>query len=274
MKQSVVLLIAALLLVSCGAAWTAPVQITGEISADMQHLTRQIPPPKTDNKDLIAAEVDIRYPVLVSGAKSVSSVPETVNKAILERLLAIVGETPAPSVEKMIEQFAADYAKSVLETPEMPGAWSLKFDTEIRHADDDLLSLWTLDSVFTGGAHPNSNIIYMVFSMKTGKPVDLSSLIVKGKATELTAIAEKHFRRVRELKPDETYEQAGFQFEQNTFALNTNYLVSKDGLAFCFNPYEIAPYALGVTEIVIPWSDLKDVIDPAGPAARFLKDSK
>ncbi len=271
MKRTFVLLIAALFLVSCGAAWADPVQITGEVSADMKHLTRQVPPPKSDNKDLIAAEIDIRYPVLFSTGKSDSPVPETVNKAILERLLAIVGETPAPSVEKMVDLFAADYAASVLETPEMPGAWSLKFDTEIRHADEELLSLWTLDSVFTGGAHPNSNFIYLVFSMKTGKPVELSSLIAKGKTTELTAIAEKHFRRVRELKPDETYEQAGFQFEQNTFALNTNFLVSKEGLAFCFNPYEIAPYAMGVTELVIPWSDLKDVIDPAGPAARFLK---
>lgn len=273
MKQIFVLLIALFLLISCGAAWTAPVQITGEVSAEFRHLTRKVPSPKTDNKDVIDAEIDIRYPALFSTVKGDSAVPGTINKAIQERLLAIVGETPAPSIEKMVDQFAADYAKSVLETPEMPGAWSIKFDTEIRHADEDLLSLWTLDSVFTGGAHPNSNIIYMVFSMKTGKPVELSSLIAKDKSDELTAIAEKHFRRVRELKPDETYEQAGFQFEKNTFALNTNFLVSKDGLAFCFNQYEIAPYAMGITEMVIPWSDLKTVIDPAGPAARFLKDS-
>ncbi|MBP7633394.1 DUF3298 and DUF4163 domain-containing protein [Candidatus Ozemobacteraceae bacterium] len=274
MKRFFTLLIAALLLVSCEAAWATPVQITGAVSAEMKHLTRQVPPPKSENKDVIAAEIDIRYPVLFSTVKSDSPIPETINEAIRDRLLAIFGETPAPSVEKMVDQFAADYATSVLETPEMPGAWSLKFDTEIRHADDELLSLWTLDSVFTGGAHPNSNFIYMVFSMKTGKPVELSSLIAKDKATELTAIAERHFRRVRELKSDETYEQAGFQFERNAFALNTNFLVSKEGLAFCFNPYEIAPYAMGVTEMVIPWSDLKDVIDPAGPAARFLKDSK
>ncbi|HOT28920.1 MAG TPA: DUF3298 and DUF4163 domain-containing protein [Candidatus Ozemobacteraceae bacterium] len=274
MKQAFALLIVSLCLALSGAAWAAPVRITGDVSADMQHLTRQVPPPKTDNKDVIAAEIDIRYPVLVSTGKADAAVPDAINKAIRERLLAIVGETPAPSVEKMVDQFAADYAASVRETPEMPGAWSLKFDTEIRYADEDLLSLWTLDSVFTGGAHPNSNFIYMVFSMKTGKPVELSSLIAKDKAAELTAIAERHFRRVRELKPDETYEQAGFQFERNTFALNTNFLVSKEGLAFCFNPYEIAPYAMGVTELVIPWSDLKDVIDPDGPAARFLTDTK
>jgi len=274
MKQGSVLLIVSFFLAFCGVSWSAPVRINGEVSAEIKHLTRKIPPPKTDNKDVIAAEIDIRYPVLFSTAKDGSLVPETINKAIQERLLAIVGETPAPSVEKMVDQFAADYGTSVIETPEMPGAWSIKFDTEIRHADEELLSIWTLDSVFTGGAHPNSNIIYMVFSMKTGKPIELSSLIAKDKTAELTAIAETHFRRVRELKPGETYEQAGFQFERNTFALNTNFLVSKDGLAFCFNQYEIAPYAMGITEMVIPWSDLKNVIDPTGPAARFLKDAQ
>ena len=133
-----------------------------------------------------------------------------------------------------------------------------------------MLSIEILDSVFTGGAHPTSNIAYLVLSMKTGKPLDLSSLVPAERMNELTNVAEIHFRRIRKLKPDETYEQAGFQFEKNRFALNRNFLVSKAGLAFCFNQYEIAPYSMGVTELVIPWTDIKTVVNPNGPAGRFL----
>ncbi|HNW34139.1 MAG TPA: DUF3298 domain-containing protein [Candidatus Ozemobacteraceae bacterium] len=273
MKQKTVLLMVLLVLASIGAAWTAPIQITGSVSAVMKHLTRSVPPPKTDNKDIIAAEIDIRFPEL-SSRTGTDPVVEAINKAIQNRLLAIADEKPASSVNDLMETFAKGYEQSVKESPDQPGAWSLKFDATIRHADKDLLCLETIDSIFTGGAHPNSNITYQVFSMQTGKPLELSALVTPDKMGELTRIAENHFRRIRNLKPDETFEQAGFQFEQNRFALNQNFLVSKDGLAFCFNPYEIAPYAMGVTELVIPWNDLRAVVNPDGPAARFLKKSQ
>jgi len=251
----------------------APIKITAAVSAVTKHLTRSVPPPKTANKDVIGAEIDIRFPELSCPAAA-DPVVAAINKAIQDRLLAVAGEKPASTVGELMDRFAKEYETTVKETPDMPGAWSLKFEATIRHADEELLCLETIDSIFNGGAHPNSNIAYQVFSMKTGKPLELSSLVAADKMGELTRISEKHFRRVRSLKPDETYEQAGFQFEQNRFSLNENFLVSKDGLAFCFNQYEIAPYAMGITELTIPWSDLKTVINPGGPAARFLKGIK
>lgn len=280
MKQKIILLMVLFVLASGGLAWSAPaseagkspelIQITDTVSAVMKHLTRTVPPPKTDNKDVIAAEIDIRFPEL-SCQTGDNPVVAAINRAIQDRLLAIADEKPAATVEELMDSFGKGYEDAVRETPEQPGAWSLKFDVTVRHADEELLCLEIINSIFTGGAHPNSNIVYQVISMKTGTPLDLSAMVAPEKMAELTRIAEKHFRRLRDLKSDETYEQAGFQFEQNRFSLNGNFLVSKDGLAFCFNPYEIAPYAMGVTELVIPWSDLEAVLNPDGLATRFLK---
>lgn len=283
MKQKIVLLMALFILASNGFAWAAPapedgknqslLKITDSVSAVMKHITRSVPPPKTDNKDIIAAEIDISFPELSCQSGEDTAV-KAINAAIRERLLAIGGEKPSATVDELVENFIKGYETSVRESPEQPGAWSLKFDAAIRHADEALFCLESIDSIFTGGAHPTSNITYQVFSMETGKPLKLSTLIAADKMGELAKVAEKHFRRIRELKPDQTYEQAGFQFDQNRFALNENFLVSKDGLAFCFNQYEIAPYAMGTTELVIPWSDLETVVNRDGPAARFLKPRK
>jgi len=248
----------------------AVVKISGEVSAAIKHISKSVPPPKTANKDALAAEIDLTYPEF-SCSKGQNDAVSTINKSIQSILLSSL-EEKCPTVEKLVETFLQKYEQSFKENPdESLGGWFLKFESKIRHCDEDLVCLETLLSVFQGGAHPTSNITYQVFSLKTGKEIPLSELVPEEKMVDLTKVAEKHFRRVRGLKPDETYENAGFQFEQNKFALNKNFLFSKDGLAFCFNQYEIAPYAMGPTEIVIPWEDLKNLIDSKGPVGRFLK---
>ena len=115
----------------------------------------------------------------MAGVAGADLVVTTINKAIQDRLLALTEEKPSSSVEELMESFGKGYEKSVKESPDQPGAWSLKFDAAIRHADGELISLETLNSIFTGGAHPNSEIVYQVFSMKTGKPLELNALLAK-----------------------------------------------------------------------------------------------
>jgi len=270
MRSKIGLIVAAFILVTLWSGLSASASGYGKgVSAVVKHITKSVPPPKTANKDAIAAEIDISFPEF-SFSTGQNPAVLAINKAIQSRLLTLLDDKTPTTVEQLTETFIKGYERSLKEEPDMPGAWSLKFEASIRQADEDLLSIEILDSVFTGGAHPTSNIAYLVLSMKTGKPLDLSSLVPAERMNELTNVAEIHFRRIRKLKPDETYEQAGFQFEKNRFALNRNFLVSKAGLAFCFNQYEIAPYSMGVTELVIPWTDIKTVVNPNGPAGRFL----
>ena len=267
MYKKIALAVALVLVVSV-SCFAAATPLTKTVSLDQKVLKKSSPPPKTAGKDVIAAEVDITYPLLSSLGKDVAV--DAVNKAIQSRLLGLLEGQAPTTPEQLVEAFFRDYEKSVKEQPDMPGGWSMKFEATVRHADADLICLEVLQSMFLGGAHPDSNISYLVFSMKTGEPIDLSGFVPEKNLGDLTKVAEKHFREVRKLKPEETYEQAGFQFEGNSFALNKNFLASKDGLAFCFNAYEIGPYAMGLTELVIPWNELKTVIDPKGPAAGFL----
>ncbi|MBI3037952.1 DUF3298 domain-containing protein [bacterium] len=71
---------------------------------------------------------------------------------------------------------------------------------------------------------------------------------------------------------DAQVKDSGFTFPKNEFALNENFLVSKDGLLFFFNSYEIAPYALGPTQILLPWRYIKTLVKLKGPVDSFLAD--
>ncbi len=249
-----------------------PIPVTKTISAVMQHVQRTAPPP-ADRKEALPAEIDLTFPEFTSSAGP-DPVVDALNQTIRDKLFgAVEGEKPT-SVDQLAEMFFNDYAKAMKENPDMPGAWSLKFEVTVRLADDDLLSLEILQSAFTGGAHPNSTFDLLVLSPKTGARIALPAVVAADKMGELVKVAERHFRKVRGVKDGETYEAAGFFFEGDTFALNDNFLIAPEGLVFCFNAYEIAPYAMGPTDLVIPWSDLGGIVDPKGPAGKFLAKGK
>ncbi|PKL41730.1 MAG: hypothetical protein CVV41_17495 [Candidatus Riflebacteria bacterium HGW-Riflebacteria-1] len=249
----------------------APIKITSSISAVIKQFTRKIPPPKLARKETIAANIDIHFPEL-SCQTGVSVTVNAINNAIQSKLLKILDGKHPETVEQLIETFGSDYEKSTKATPEMPGAWLLKFSATVSYHDEDLFCLKILQSVFTGGAHPASNLTYLVFSIKTGELYSLTDLIHKNSPAKLTKVAENHFRQIRNMKPEETYKQAGYWFENDQFSLNRNFLISKDGMSFCFNQCEIAPYSKGIIEFIVPWSDLKTIVSPKGPGGKFLKE--
>lgn len=246
------------------------IRITSSISAVDKHFTQSIPPPKTAGKKAIAANIDISFPQLVCQTGESAAV-DAVNSAIQSQLLKMLNGKNTATIEQLMETFGRDYTKAMKATPEMLGAWFLKFKATFSYYNDSLLCIKILQSVFIGGAHPDSYLTCLVFSLKTGELHDLSELIRKNSLDKLTKIAEKHFRQTRNMKPEDTYKKAGYWFENNQFSLNQNFLISKTGISFCFNQSEVAPYAKGIIELSIPWNDLKEIVDPKGPGGRFLQ---
>lgn len=249
----------------------APQTKTSAVSATMKQFSQSVRPPKHASKEALPAEVFISYPEFSSSAAENAAV-KAINNAIRQRLLSTdEGESPA-TFEQLAGSFFQGYEKSFKENPDELGGWSLKFKAVVRFSDEELLSLEIVRSMFSGGAHSSADIAYLVFSPKTGNSLALSDFVPEKKFPDLNRIGETIFRRTRSLKPNETLEHAGFQFEENRFALNRNFLVGAGGMAFCFNQYEIGPFSMGVTEILIPWSDIRDLLDPKGVGARFLKE--
>ena len=100
--------------------------------------------------------------------------------------------------------------------------------------------------------------------MSTGEEIRLSDILIHGYGADLNRIAEQEFRKVREMKPEQSLEDAGFWFENNKFSLNDNFALTEEGLTFYFNSYEVAPYVMGPTEIVLNYEDFKHLIKENG----------
>ena len=74
----------------------------------------------------------------------------------------------------------------------------------------------------------------------------------------LTQIGDKIFRQAKQLSDTASLIDNYFEFPEDKFELNKNYGFKKEGIVFYYNNYEIAPYAAGPTEVLIPYNELKD----------------
>ena len=108
-----------------------------------------------------------------------------------------------------------------------------------------------------GGAHPGSGIYLRNFIPSTGDSLGLGMVFGDEAIKELTEIGEMEFNKKYPLAEGESYDQAGYWFKDDVFLLTPNFAFTSEGLWFYYNEYEIASYATGPQEILIPYEKIK-----------------
>jgi hypothetical protein len=170
------------------------------------------------------------------------------------------------TLEIAANSMIAEWQDFQKEMPDASLGWYVEGNASVVMLNPKLLSLSMSVDAFTGGAHPNATIVMKIFNLQTNQAFKLEEIV--SDVNGLTKIAEGIFRQQLEIPADASLEEQGFEFENNTFALNDNYMCSPEGLVFIYNTYEIAPYAAGSTEIVIPWNKIEKILTPAFREAR------
>lgn len=184
----------------------------------------------------------------------------TVEQAIMERMEfwlsgGIDGE--AKSISVLGNDFIRDFSQFVTDMPDYGMGWNYNARVSVLLATDSLISLQIDIESFTGGAHGSYTTNYVNVDPVTGTPYLLDSFLRPGYQEVLNQLGERDFRLQRELEERSSLEDAGFNFPENQFQLNDNYGFRKEGIVFFFNSYEIAAYAEGPTEILVPYEELR-----------------
>jgi hypothetical protein len=115
---------------------------------------------------------------------------------------------------------------------------------------------------FFGAAHPGSYLNYINFDITTGNVISIEDLFVSNYKKELNQIAEKKFIQL--------FGAEGWDFTPGNFNITENYLITKSGLIFTFNQYEIGPYAAGSPTFLIPYKDIKHLINENAIVKQFF----
>lgn len=228
-----------------------PIAFTGNV----EMTSKQI---KESNKKLMY-EISAHYPQLSGG-----------NNANFEKF----NQVARTLVTKKVAGFKKDMQPEAdeEERPEGSMGSDLSIGYTVVLAQDDLLSIkFDVGSYYQGAAHPNSYTDVINYDLKNGKELKMADLFKPG-AKFLPVIATycigdlKKQGQDKGLLPD--------QIDSGAAASAKNYQswnITKKGLGINFDAYQVGPYAAGPQFVMVPYSTLKDLINPEGPIAQFAK---
>lgn len=175
----------------------------------------------------------------------------------------------APTIAASLDSFMAEAKVFFEEFPDVPTGYGREIEQAVLLNTPELLTIEEFSYSFTGGAHGNYGTTYYNFDAITGQVIDLTNILVDDYEITLKAIAEPIFKKNYLEAGRTNYSEAGFYFENDVFKLTDNFAITKEGLKFLYNPYEVAPYALGQQEIIIPYAALKKLVKPTSVLANL-----
>ncbi|HKU74311.1 MAG TPA: DUF3298 and DUF4163 domain-containing protein [Pyrinomonadaceae bacterium] len=231
-----------------------PISFTG----DVELVSKQI---KENNKKL-NYEIAAQYPQLTGG-----------NNPNLEKFNQAARAAVTRKVAEFKKEMAPEAGENIEETRPADSMGSdLTIGYTVVLAQDDLVSIdFDVSTYSQGAAHPNSHSETLNYDLKNGRVLKLADLFKPG-TKYLQAIANyciadlKKRAATNGLTPEE--------IEKGAAAKANNYLgwtITKKGLGIDFYPYQVGPYAAGPQFVLVPYSDLKDIINPEGPIGQFAK---
>jgi hypothetical protein len=228
-----------------------PIAFTGDVESTSKQIN------ETDKK--LMYELSAQYPQFTGG-----------NNPNLEKF----NQVARGLVTKKVAGFKKDMAPAEGEEPRPEGSMgsSLNVTYTLILAQDDLVSVkFDVGSYYQGAAHPNSYSDVINYDLKNGKQLKLGDLFKPG-SKYLQALANYSIADLKKQSKDKGLIDG--EIENGAAPVAKNYqswIITKKGLGITFDAYQVGPYAAGPQFVMVPYSALKDVINPDGPIAQFAK---
>ena len=143
----------------------------------------------------------------------------------------------------------------------------MNLNNKILFQNDSLLSYAVEYSDYEGGAHGSYRITYTNVDLNRLVTLSEEDLFVPGYYKPLTEkIVRQLMQAYQVSEPDSLLEKGFFTIED--IVPNNNFRLDEEGIHYAYNQYEIAPYAMGVISVTVPYTDLEDILIPEGIVSR------
>lgn len=200
--------------------------------------------------------------ISVPTASDVDVVADSINKKIFNTVRGIVyfGEKPTNSAnyQEIMDKFIGSYEELKKKFPDENASWEAKIDAKVTYQSENIINVSVDNYMFTGGAHGYQGIRSLLFDAKTGKEIKRADFINDEAAFK--AFAEKKFRAKFQVAEGKPINSTGLMFEGEKFALPQNIFFTDKGLMLYYNTYEIASYADGARELLLPYGEIENFL--------------
>ncbi len=171
--------------------------------------------------------------------------------------------------EKFAHELITDYKLTnlpMLEKLSKKNSYSFNFEHELHGfsllSNKELFSYGISRYIYMGGAHSLSTRIFFNFELKTGKLLKENDIFIENYEKKIVDLIK--LRIVEQSREDSTIIPIT-NLDETDYWLdairpNGNFYITESSINYVFNPYEIAPYSLGETEIILPFERLQDIL--------------
>ena len=146
----------------------------------------------------------------------------------------------------------------------------LQLSTKVDYIDSLVISVRKdLAEYYAGAVHGNYGTGFYNIDLRTKTLLRESDYFVEDYAAQLTKILQRRLLIGYKVKTlEELEEKEGISAVDLT--PNDNCSIGPKGLTYIYNPYEIAPYALGQVTIFVPYEDLQPILRPGSMLSHYL----
>ena len=197
------------------------------------------------------AEVYVDY-VILKGNKSVSKkINNEINQFIVNSLaLEDSLSTNHKTITEAANGFLNNYEKDKAEFPDIISEYFAEISVCQTYTSNSLFSFELQQYMFTGGAHGYGSITFLNVNPTNGEILSTSELFKN--ENNFRDFVEKLFREEYNISSEESINSSGFWFENDTFYLPETIGFNEEEAIILYNQYEIASYASGPIELMIP----------------------
>lgn len=191
-----------------------------------------------------------------------------INEYLVERLFNMQDV----SVESACEQFAESYVQNYQNTltplynqdrnDSTKRAWydyHYIITTETHTGNENTIVYIATIDYYEGAAHGINEQIVMNFDKETGRHLTLSDVFATGYEQQLTAVLLKALKEKTGSEDLAALKEKGYLNAMDMFPAE-NFIIGEETITFIYNPYEIAPYNMGSTELIIPYNDVEKIL--------------
>lgn len=161
-----------------------------------------------------------------------------------------------------------------LDPPMAKGANNFyEVEYQVPYSDRRVASVLFEIGEYSGGAHPNSARIALLFDLERGRPLHLSDILADPKpAIEAIAAQCKAQLEAEAKKEDwELFDNADVGAAVGDAAA---WSAGKDGVDVLFNPYSVAAYVVGPRDCRLSYVELSRWLKPGGPLPPQQEEQK
>ena len=242
---------------------------SSETAFTWERVTADKQVPLTGDAD--SPQCNVHLSIYYAAADSTQPAATAINETLQQQLLELTGLPMQAAADSFAAKYTADYRRNMTPLyrddkgePEKHPWYQYHYtiDTTTEPGREGVTVYKAEVDYYEGGAHGINQLLVMNFDNQSGHCYTLSDVFVPGFESQLNDLLLTRLMRQTDSYSREQLQEKGYLYSMEIFPPE-NFKLGADAITFVYNPYEIAPYALGSIELIITYSEISQILNSA-----------